>query len=78
MSLEETLQKLEQFGNVRLVNIDTGWYAVIKMRTKRKGVDFEVKSVFDHKTPSDALDEVAREVEITLNSLEKYRQIEDK
>ena len=55
-SLEVTLEKMEQYGYPRISRLDTGWHSRIRVHTggESDGIDFEVRSEFDHATPAQA------------------------
>lgn len=61
--LEGRLVWLLKFGIPRLSRVRSspgGWHASIEMNTNTEGASFDVKSEFDHATPSQALDVLIR------------------
>lgn len=53
--LEGLLLTIAKHGNVRLNQFADGtWSCVCQMRVNSAGVSFEIKSDFNHKTPTDA------------------------
>jgi hypothetical protein len=60
--LEGRLVWLLKFGIPRVsrVRSASGWHASIEMNTNTDGASFEVKSEFNHDTPSQALDLLIR------------------
>jgi len=53
-SLEQLLDELQKYGKPRLSYMGNGWHCCVEMYVCAKGVEFEVKSDFKHKTHKDA------------------------
>ncbi len=68
-SLEDLLAALATFGKPRVSLQTRGWHACVEMHVSAAGVSFEVKSDFDHKTPSAAARQCAERVLAALNGL---------
>lgn len=55
LSLEDKLQEMRRLGKPRLSFMTDGWCATIDMHVAVSGTSCEVRSDFDHKTPSAAI-----------------------
>ena len=68
-TLEEALIFLCKFGNPKLSRMRKGWYARIDMHVSSEGVAFEIKTDFDLKTPSEAVNQLMKRIQQTLTDL---------
>jgi hypothetical protein len=68
VDLCEALKYLCNYGNPRVSRINGGWCSSMDMFVSGKGVEFEIKSEFNHKTPEKAVEQV---IERMVDALKK-------
>ena len=68
-TVEDKLLYLKHWGDVSVSWMKDGWYGRVSMNVNAAGVQFEVKSNFDHKSPGDALDVVITRMRDALKQL---------
>lgn len=71
LSLEEHLQQMRYYGKPRVSLMNGGWYSCIDMNTNTTGTSFEVKSDFDHPTPTLAAKQCHERILNALKELTK-------
>lgn len=71
LSLEEHLQEMRYYGKPRVSLMNNGWYSCIDMNTNTTGTSFEVKSDFDHATPTLAAKQCHERILNALKELTK-------
>lgn len=71
LSLEEHLQQMRYYGKPRVSLMSNGWYSCIEMNTNTTGTTFEVKSDFDHATPTLAAKQCHERILNALKELTK-------
>lgn len=52
--LEQLLLRLNQFGSPSVSRMRGGWYCVVEMFVQAKGAKVDIKSEFNHSTPTEA------------------------
>lgn len=68
-ALEVMLNALTKYGKPRLMHMGDGWHCCVQMYVTAEGVDFEVKTGFKHKTPSEAAEECCRRLDKVLRGM---------
>ena len=63
------LQAMEMFGHPKLSKLKDGWHSWIQVFVSGKGVEFEVKSDYGHKSPIDATRECSERLVKALNQI---------
>lgn len=67
-SLEEMLLIMVKHGKPRISQMSNGgWFSVVEMRVSSEGVNFDVQSDFNHKTPTEAAKKCLLRILETLN-----------
>ncbi len=54
MPLEQSLEYLSRYGRPRVSKLSEGWHCSVEVFVTGPGVQFEVKTGFNHATPRDA------------------------
>lgn len=71
LTLEEHLQQMRYYGKPRVSLMNNGWYSCIDMNTNTTGTTFEIKSDFDHATPTLAAKQCHERILNALKELTK-------
>jgi len=71
LTLEEHLQEMRYYGKPRVSLMSNGWYSCIEMNTNTTGTTFEIKSDFDHPTPTLAAKQCHERILNALKELTK-------
>ena len=71
LTLEEHLQQMRYYGKPRVSLMSNGWYSCIEMNTNTTGTTFEIKSDFDHPTPTAAAKQCHERILNALKELTK-------
>lgn len=71
LTLEEHLQEMRYYGKPRVSLMNNGWYSCIDMNTNTTGTSFEIKSDFDHATPTLAAKQCHERILNALKELTK-------
>lgn len=71
LTLEEHLQQMRYYGKPRVSLLNNGWYSTVEMNTNTTGTSFEVKSDFDHPTPTLAAKQCHERILNALKELTK-------
>lgn len=71
LTLEEHLQEMRYYGKPRVSLMSNGWYSCIDMNTNTTGTTFEIKSEFDHPTPTLAAKQCHERILNALKELTK-------
>jgi hypothetical protein len=71
LTLEEHLQQMRYYGKPRVSLMSDGWYSCVDMNTNTTGTSFEVKSDFDHTTPTLAAKQCHERILNALRELTK-------
>ena len=69
LALEVMLDALTKYGKPRLMHMGDGRHCCVQMYVTAEGVDFEVKTGFKHKTPSEAAEECCRRLDKVLRGM---------
>lgn len=67
--LSDALKYLCDYGNPFIHKMKRGWHANMEMFVSGKGVEFEIKSEFDNKSPEKAVEQLIERMIETLNKL---------
>ena len=72
MTLEQILDELARYGQIRLNTFDDDtWCCICKLNIKAKGSDFEIKSNMDHPIHIAAANECLDRVQAVLRDIHK-------
>lgn len=71
LTLEEHLQQMRYYGKPRVSLMQSGWYSCTEMNTNTTGTTFEVKSDYDHTSPTTAAKQCHERIINALRELTK-------
>ncbi len=69
-SLEDLLLQLDKYGKPHVFRSDRGWHVSVEMSVMGAGIRFEVKSEFNHATPSIAAKVCVERVYLAIKKIE--------
>jgi len=70
--LEQILIKLEKFGRPRLSKQLQGWVCILEAIIQGEGLSFEIRSSFEHSTPTDAAAECWTRLQESLGKMSTW------
>lgn len=69
LSLEDMLENLCSYGKPKVSMMSEGWLASIEMHVSSKGTTFNIRSEFNHTTPTEAVIVLVDRVDKALRDL---------